>query len=159
MSGCVAPMTDYPSLQRRPVEVQTGMPQPQASPAIQNDATLADALAAIEAQARNTHKTFLAELPAARQAVASARNGNVASDAWSNAQTRLSGLEGSTRALSALLADLDRRYADRLERETTGALPSGGAAQIQASRAILVGLIDTETQQVDSLAVQLARPG
>ena len=158
ISGCAAPMTDYPSLQRRPVETQTGAPQTQAPTTVQNDAALANTLAAIEKQAQDTHETFLTEWPAVQQAVASARNSGFASEAWSTAQTRLSGLEGSTRSLSTLLADLDRQYADRLEQEVSGALPPGGAAQIQASRAILVGLIDAEVQQADTLEAQLAQP-
>lgn len=154
LGGCLEPMADRPSLARRDVELRDRQAEAKAPPpAIETitDPGLARDLTALLARADKAEADFAVAKSAAQQAANAAKGATVGSEAWSVAQTRISALDSPRRELSQLLGDLEVLYVARLEKEASGDVTPGGAAQIDQAREHVLALVTSHDAVINAL--------
>lgn len=159
LGGCLEPMDDRPSLARRDVELRDRQAEAKAPPpAIESitDPSLARDLTALLARADKAEADFAVARSAAQQAANAARGAAVGSEAWSVAQTRISALDSPRRELSQLLGDLEVLYVDRLQKEASGDVAPGGAAQIDQTREHVLSLVTSQDAVINALTSGLS---
>ncbi|WP_373487350.1 hypothetical protein [Blastomonas sp.] len=159
VAGCLAPMQDFPSLERRDIETRDRQAEALAPPppvVTVNDPALAGELRAIEAKAEAARQSFAAAVAATRQSVNAARGAAVGSESWSVAQTQISALGASRRELSQILGDLDARYVARLQQEAAGTVTAGGSTQILDARTRIIAVIEAQDQTLAAMKAGLA---
>ncbi len=142
---------DYPSLAQRPAERAQGSfatdpaqvaPLPPPAPS----ADLVARLAALRRDAAGHHAQFMAALPAAQRAAASA--GATGSDSWASAQVALADLD-SQRSLTAVpLADLDALWVD-------STIEAGPREAIGAVRDEVEALVRSEDEALGRLRARV----
>ena len=146
LAGCASSGT-FPSLAQRESERVSGTmqppPRPAYTPAPTSPATLAQ-LDGLLASVRSSHQRFTAATPAARSAVAAARGASLGSDAWSQAQVAVAGLESTRSEAMIALADLDRLLVD-------AAVDGAEVARIGAARDAAAALVAEENATIASL--------
>ena len=135
LAACAAPEGEYPSLALRPAELATGAPEPTApAPPPPTPAAVLSRLDQLTADAASAHRTFLAQAPEVRSAVAAASGAAEGSDAWSRALVALAELEAARSQAMIALADLDRLYVEAAVEEAAldriGAARDAVAAQV-----------------------------
>lgn len=159
LTGCLQPMTDFPSLARRDVELRDRQAEAKAPPPPVEtiaDPALARDLQAVLAQADAAQAAFAVARSAAQQAAGSAKNAPVGSEAWSVAQTRISALDAPRRELAGLLGDLEVIYIARLEKEADGSITPGGSAQIDQMRLNVLQIVEAQDKVINDLKGSLA---
>lgn len=121
LAACASASDDYPSLERREVEIIRGTvnqpPQPRPDVPEPVAAVPAAHLAALErhrAQAQAAHQAFLASATRARSAVAAARGRGVASDAWASAQVALGALSSQRGDTAYPAAEIELLYVEAM---------------------------------------------
>lgn len=115
LTACAA-ATDYPSLERRAVERQSGSARPvtpEAPPPPPAPASpqLTTRLAQLVDQARAAHQRFGAKRANAQRLVAAGGSGAPGSEGWSVATVALSELESARSDAMEALAELDQLFA------------------------------------------------
>lgn len=145
LAACAAPDGEYPSLALRPAELATITPAPAApAPPPPTPAAVLAQLEQLTADATSAHRTFLAQVPDVRSAVAAAGGAAEGSEAWSVAQVTLAGLEAARSRAMIALADLDRLYVDAAVAgaalDRIGAARDAVAAQVEQQDATISGL-------------------
>lgn len=159
LTGCLQPMTDFPSLARRDVELRDRAAEAKAPPPpVESiaDPALANDLRALLARADTAQAAFAVARSAAQQAAGSARNAPVGSEAWSVAQTRISALDAPRRELAELLGDLEMLYIARLEKEADGSVKPGGSSQIDQTRQNILQVLEAQDKVIGDLKASLA---
>ena len=131
VAGCAGDSGKYPSLAIRDAERVSGefSPAPPAAPDPVAPVASNQEIGSIAARARETHRTFLSEQPAALQLAKAARGAGVESNDRSRAEVALSVLTTLRSETQLAMADLDV-----LEARAAGSFaPTDGiaAAQIQ----------------------------
>ncbi|WP_271078359.1 hypothetical protein [Aurantiacibacter sp. MUD61] len=115
VAACASPSDDYPSLALRDGELVTGTMLPAESepyvPAPPAPATI-ESVNSLIGTVRDANAQFMDELPSVRRQIAAGRNASVGSDAWSNAQVALAGLQTRHNEGMIAMADLVRIYAE-----------------------------------------------
>lgn len=112
VGGCAtAPVGDYPSLARRPIErtatvapSQPAAPEPPAAVS----ATLAEAIRALGTDADRGETAFRAALAEGQAVVAAGRGAAVGSEEWAVAERALSRIDAARAPTTLALAELDR---------------------------------------------------
>jgi hypothetical protein len=154
LSACAA-ANDYPSLERRPAERQTGTarpvtpdaPPPPPAPASPELTTRLDQLVD---QASAAHQRFAARRGNAERLVAAGGSGAPGSEGWAVATTALSDLESARSDAMLALAELDQLYAA----EAVAAAESGhrdAVDAIAAARDQVTALIGEEDRILSAL--------
>lgn len=159
LGGCLKPMAELPSLERRAVELrdreaEAKAPPPPVESAV--DPALARDLAAMLARADTAEADFAVARSAAQQAAGAARGKDVGSELWSVAQTRISALDAPRRELTQILGDLEELYVARLQKEAAGELKSGGSDQIEQARQHVLALLANQDEVITRLKASLA---
>ena len=132
LTACAA-AGDYPSLERRAAERQSGSARPvtpEAPPAPPAPASpdLTVRLGQLVDQARAAHQRFGAKRAAAERLVASGGGGAPGSEGWAVATTALSDLESARSDAMLALAELDQLYAG----EAVAAAETGNRVSLDA---------------------------
>ena len=146
LAACASPDGAYPSLAIRPAERASGTLAPPPTPYVPppTPAPVLGRLEQLAADAASAHRTFLAEAPAARSAVAAASGAAEGSDGWARASVALAGLESARSKAMIALADLDRLMVDAAvegrELERIVAARDGVIAQVDEQSTVIEGL-------------------
>lgn len=159
LGGCLQPMTELPSLERRDVELRDREAEAKAPPPpIESiaDPALARELTAILARADKAEADFALARSAAQQAAGAARGKEVGTESWSVAQTKISALDAPRRELAQILGDLEELYVARLQKEAAGEVKPGGSDQIEQARQHVLALLDNQDQVIGSLKAGLS---
>lgn len=149
--GACAASEQYPSLAIRDVERVAGTMQPAAPEPYVPPPTppaVLDRLDRLAAEAADAHQAFLAEVPQARRAVATARGSAAGDDSWARAQIALAGLGASRSRATIALADLDRLHLE-------AALEGGALERIDAVRGQVAGQVEEQNRTIGSLQAEL----
>jgi len=147
LTACATPADVYPSLAVRDAERVTGTlepvaPEPYVPPA--TPPAVIDRIDALAADAASAHRAFLAEAPAARNAVAAARGAQIGSDGWARASVAVAGLEGARSQAMIALADLDRLMVD-------AAVEGGALERIVTIRDMVIVQVDEQNDTIRDL--------
>ena len=154
LAACVTASDKYPSLAIRDVERAQGRFEP--APATQFDVpevavpvtgSLADRLAALGSQSADAHQAFLASVPRAERAAASAAGNAIGSTAWATAQVALSDLDSARSETAIALADVDTLMVSRAVQ----------AEDISAIEVVRQQIIAQVTEEDETLARLRAR--
>lgn len=154
---------DFPSLARRPAELQeadgsVATPPAAATPAPADDsADLGEKLDALAKQAAHGQATFDALYGQVAGRIRGAAKAPVLSESWVTAQEDLSRLEQARYDSVYVLASLDTLYAQRMKAVSEGAAV-GGIDAIEAERKRVLSAVDTQNDRVDALRGALRRP-
>lgn len=137
LTGCAA-AKDYPSLQRRPAERQTGSALPAAPeapppPPAPPSAQLTTRLSQLVEQARAAHQRFAAKRDAAARMVAAGGASTPGSEGWATATVALSDLESARSDAMVALAELDQLYTARTVEGDQSAVAAIAAARDQVT--------------------------
>lgn len=168
LMGCVGIAADsqtFPSLARRPIEsrdfdaeqraadqkVVEQETQATADPALQGQ------IARLDTEAKAGASAFDTAYATADQRVVAAVNASIADDAYSVAQSAISGLEASRNQTVSALASLDSLYAERLTAIADGKA-AGGADAINTARSHALALVDSQNDKLDALKGRLPLP-
>lgn len=157
LSGCAGPMSNYPSLARRPIEnapiAEPAAPPPPAAP----DPALDAQVATLTKQLDSGAAAFDAAYAKADRAVGAAGNAAVSSDAWVAAQLSISALEAARNDSVSALASLDTLYVDR-ENAVADGRARGGMEAIDAARTRALATVDSQNDRLDALKARLPQP-
>lgn len=157
LSGCAGAHESYPSLAKRPVE-SAPIAEPAAPPApAPADAALRKTIAGLTAQAQTGSNNFDKAYASADRAVRAAGSASVSSDAWVAAQVAISATEAARNDSVSALASLDTLYVERTSAIADGK-EQGGADEIDAARASVLSLVDTQNDRIDALKGRLPQP-
>jgi hypothetical protein len=159
LAGCLQPMAELPSLERREVELRDRAAEAKAPPPpIESiaDPALARDLTTMLARADKAEADFAVARSASQQAAGAARGKEVGSESWSVAQTRISALDAPRRELAQILGDLEELYVARLQKEAAGEVKPGGSDQIEQARQHVLALLDAQDQVIGNLKASLA---
>jgi len=159
LAGCLQPMGERISLERREVELRDRAAEAKAPPPpIESiaDPALARDLTAMLARADKAEADFAVARSAAQQAAGAARGKEVGSESWSVAQTRISALDAPRRELAQILGDLEELYVARLQKEAAGEVKPGGSDQIEQARQHVLALLESQDQVIGNLKASLA---
>jgi len=161
LSGCLQPMSDFPSLARRDIErsvpagaIPPAAPDTSTGPVL--DAATESMLTALDARAAASASSFSQAYGDADRLTRAARGAAPATEAWSMAMLALSGLDIARRDTTELLAELDLLVSDRLLQEADGKQPAGGAAQIATLRDRVAERAATQDAAIADLTARLA---
>ncbi len=156
--GCVDPqagttMRGYPSLAKRPIEDQEQASNVE-SPAIAAPVgqALGPEAVTLVAQGRVGIAAFNKEAPGTQGVVAKARGTAVSSEAWVQAQARISALDSARYDSVAALAGLDTLYAAAAVNQA----PMGTA--FVRERDALAHAVDRQNDMLDGMRRSLAQP-
>jgi len=111
----------------------------------------------LTAQAQAGGTAFDKAWPAADKAARAASGSAVSSEAWVAAQTALSALESARNDSVSALASLDVLYVERSNAAAEGKV-SGGIETIDAARASVLAIVDSQNDRLDALKGRLAQP-
>jgi hypothetical protein len=144
LTACAA-AKDYPSLQRRPAERQTGSalpatPEAPPPPPAPPSAQLTTRLSQLVEQARAAHQRFAARRDDAARSVAAGSGSAPGSEGWAMATVALSDLESARSDAMVALAELDQLYTARTLDGDQSAVAAIAAARDQVTA--LVGKED-----------------
>lgn len=146
LSGCAtAPVGDYPSLQRRPIERSaTVVPSHPSTvqPPAPVSATLEEAIRALGADADRGDAAFRAALAESRAVVVAGQGAPVGSEGWAVAQRALSRIEATRAPTTLALAELDRLVVTQPESPELGVQQLRVAALVAAQAALISALSD-----------------
>lgn len=159
LAGCLQPMAERPSLERREVELRDREAEAKAPPPpIESiaDPALARELTAILSRADKAEADFALARSAAQQAAGAARGKEVGSESWSVAQTKISALDAPRRELAQILGDLEELYVARLQKEAAGEVKPGGSDQIEQARQHVLALLGNQDEVIGSLKAGLS---
>jgi hypothetical protein len=154
LAACATtPSDEYPSLAIRDAERVAGTlqpvpPEPYVPP--QPPPAVLDLLDRLAGDAASAHRSFLAEAPQARGAVAAARGTQPGADSWARAQVAVAGLESSRSKAMIALADLDRLYVD-------AAVGGEALDRISAARDRVAAQVDEQNATIEALLASLRR--
>jgi len=157
LSGCASSFQGYPSLAKRAIEdapIAEAAPQP--SP-VAPEPELVQSVDRLTAQAQAGGAAFDKAWPAADKAARAASGSAVSSEAWVAAQTALSALESARNDSVSALASLDVLYVERSNAAAEGKV-SGGIETIDAARASVLAIVDSQNDRLDALKGRLAQP-
>ena len=157
LSGCASSFQGYPSLAKRAIEdapIAEAAPQP--SP-VAPEPELVQSVDRLTAQAQAGGAAFDKAWPAADKAARAASGSAVSSEAWVAAQTALSALESARNDSVSALASLDVLYVERSNAAAEGKV-SGGIETIDAARASVLAIVDSQNDRLDALKGLLAQP-
>lgn len=145
LAACAStPADGYPSLAIRDAERWSGsIEAPPYEPPAPAPATL-DTVEEWGERARAAHAEFMAAAPAARSTVLAARGSAPGSNAWSNAQVALGGLEARRSAAMVAMAELDRIYVETSSR-------GEAIAPVEAVHQQVTALIAQQDALIDEL--------
>jgi len=149
-AGC-APQGDFPSLARRPAELDRSVEEP-VRPVVEvpPDEALRARVAELRGQAAAGDRAFEAAYGAAAAAVTAA--GPRASESWTAAQQALSSLEASREPTMRALIALDALAVSRSETPTN----SGDFSSINAAVAAVERMAAAQQQRYDRLRERLS---
>lgn len=159
LAGCLQPMAELPSLERREVELRDREAEAKAPPPpieAVADPVLARDLTAILARADKAEADFALARSVAQQAAGAARGKEVGSEDWSVAQTRISALDAPRRELAQILGDLEEMYVARLQKEAAGEVKPGGSDQIEQARQHVLALLANQDEVIGNLKAGLS---
>lgn len=157
LSGCAGAHESYPSLAKRPVE-SAPMADPAAPPVpVAADAKLQAQIAQLTGQAQSGGANFDKAFASADRAVRSAGNAGVSSDAWIAAQVAISAAEAARNDSVSALASLDTLYVERTNAVADGK-ERGGTQEIDAARASVLAMVDSQNDRIDALKSRLPQP-
>ena len=145
----------YPSLARRAVELRAAAPvETSPTPALPEPATadLATAFAALRNDAGRGDTAFAAELARSRALIESARGSASESEAWVQAQIRVSALDSARAPSTLALAEVDRLT---VERGVAG--NAAGAAELASLQVEVAAMVERQNRTLDQLLAMLAR--
>ncbi len=156
LSGCAMQEGDFPSLQKRPYEIEPVIDEPiVAGPVlVPLPVAIQNKLDAAVAQSHAAHDQFLADLPGAKNRVAAARGAAQSSESWVVAHMTLAALEIVRSPSVEALADIDALFRDQLERETLEDI-SGGITAITAQREVVKEQVALQQAEIDTMKGRL----
>lgn len=162
LSGCLQGSDAFPSLAKRPYEIDQQPAADDEAPSQAPPSAITTPLAYEQRQAVSTaldkHRAadtaFRAALPDTRSAVSGASGAAVASEAWVVAQSALSRLEVTRSPSVEALAELDTLLTERLSQEQQGAA-YGGVDSIREAREVVVNAVAEQSAVVADLAGRL----
>lgn len=154
---------DFPSLARRPVEMQEAEGSAPASPVAalpapaDDSAALGARLDALAKQAAHGAAAFDTLYGQVAGRIRGAARAPVLSESWVAAQEDLARLEQARYDSVVALASLDTLYAERVKAVSEGGA-TGGVEDIQAERGRVLAAVDAQNDRVDALRGLLRRP-
>ncbi len=156
LAGCASTASDrYPSLATRDVERAEGTFEPVETPAldvpaveVEDAANLPERLAALVAQARSAHASFVEAVPAAERRVAAADGASVGTDSWAAAQVALADLDSARSTAAIALGDLDILFA-------AATVQAEDASAIAAAREAVIALVSEEDTVLERLRARV----
>jgi len=157
LSGCASSFQGYPSLAKRAIE-DAPIAEAAAQPSpVAPEPELVQSVDRLTAQAQAGGAAFDKAWPAADKAARAASGSAVSSEAWVAAQTALSALESARNDSVSALASLDVLYVERSNAAAEGKV-SGGIETIDAARASVLAIVDSQNDRLDALKGLLAQP-
>lgn len=156
---------DFPSLARRPVEMQ-GTPGQEnggaeatgeAAPQIADSGALGPQLDALGQQAERGGRAFDALYREVSPSIRRASGAPVLSENWVVAQEGLGRLEQARYDCVFALASLDSLYAERMN-AAAGSDENMNVADIVRARASVLAIVDSQNDRVDALRAVLKHP-
>ena len=157
LSGCASSFQGYPSLAKRAIE-DAPIAEAAAQPSpVAPEPELVQSVDRLTAQAQAGGAAFDKAWPAADKAARAASGSAVSSEAWVAAQTALSALESARNDSVSALASLDVLYVERSNAAAEGKV-SGGIETIDAARASVLAIVDSQNDRLDALKGRLAQP-
>lgn len=156
LSGCAMQEGDFPSLQKRPYEIEPVIDEPTApAPVLSPLPTeVQNKLDAAVTRSQAAHDQFLADLPATKNRVDAARGAAQSSESWVVAHMTLAALEIVRSPSVEALADIDALFRDQLERETLEDI-SGGITAITAQREAVKEQVALQQAEIDAMKDRL----
>lgn len=157
LSGCASSFQGYPSLAKRAIE-DAPIAEAAAQPSpVAPEPELVQSVDRLTAQAQAGGTAFDKAWPTADKAARAASGSAVSSEAWVAAQTALSALELARNDSVSALASLDVLYVERSNAAAEGKV-SGGIETIDAARASVLTIVDSQNDRLDALKGLLAQP-
>lgn len=157
LSGCAGAHESYPSLAKRPVE-SAPMAEATAAPLpVPADDKLKAQISQLTSQAQSGSANFDKAYASADRAVNGAGRASVSSDAWVAAQVAISAAESARNDSVSALASLDTLFIERSNAVADGS-EKGGVADIDAARASVLSMVDSQNDRIDALKNRLPQP-
>lgn len=145
VGGCAAaPVGDYPSLQRRPIERSAAVvPVRPAAPEMPGpaSATLVEAIRALVADADRGEAAFRAALSEYEQTISAGRGAAIGSEQWALAHQALSRVVAARAPTTLALAELDRLVVTQAGSEELLAQQVRVATLARQQAAVISGLM------------------
>ena len=157
LAGCAMPDGEFPSLAKRPYESEDPIAEPVATPdavASSLPANLAASVAALEARHAKADAAFRNMLPSVQAAASRASGAAVGSEAWADANVRLSRLDYARADSVKVVGEIDAMVAAQREADARSGQPALAPLMEQRQR-VIAESVERQDAEVNRMGAML----
>ena len=157
LAGCAMPKGEFPSLAKRPYESEDPIAEPVAIPdavASSLPGDVAASIAALEARHAKADAAFRSMLPSVQAVAARASGAAVGSEAWADANVRLSRLDYARADSVKVVGEIDAMVAAQREADAHSGQPAL-APLMERRQRVIAESVERQDAEVNRMGAML----